>query len=236
MGEKPMNDKKNVKFNEELASILTGLKKPTNDKKEWINIHDLIVGASYSAFGMLESDYINRSLSTKFLDRATHMKEIILKKANGSDAQLDKTALTWISGHHLSNSLHRLAWIEERMFYQILAENCSGSTDCKPVVKENVNPSTHLKMDTCKCAFKKSLEEIYRHNNYGKSFNQDLNLEWGPLNRIRNITNKQKHDVDRFEGRIKILGANLEGHVETILSGIKDVTDVFNHFCDKKLS
>lgn len=229
-----MKTNQNLKFRGELASILASLNKPENNKKEWINIYDLIVGTSYSAFGLLESDYINRSLSTRFLDRATHMREIILKSANGTDVKLDKTALTWISGHHLSNSLHRLAWIEERMFYQILAENCSGSPDCKPLLKENIKPSTHLKMDTCKCSFKKSLEVIYRHNNYGKSFNQDLNLAWGPLNRIRNITNKQKHEVNRFEERIKVLGKNLEEHVETILAGINDVTNVFNHFSDKR--
>jgi len=87
-------------------------------------------------------------------------------------------------------------------------------------------------LEKCSCAaIRDSLKQIYLHDKYATDFKDGcIKEDFGPLNFIRYLTNKQKHTVDRFESEIGLLGKSKKDHIEIILKGLKTLIEVFNEF------
>ncbi len=213
----------------EVSKLLSTMKTPGENKKEWINIHDLIIGSGYALLGMVESDYIKRDTKMNYLERALAVKDQIVanKDFRTVDMLKDKTLKTWLSGHYLSNALHRISWLEERMFDQIITDFCKEKEKPRSIYGDK-------RFSKCKCpTLQKKVSELYKGKIFIKTFPDDGTSKMEDYSKtaiIRNLVNKQKHTVKSFELTIKLMGSSLDEHMQTLIDGLAEVVSVYNHF------
>jgi len=222
-----------VKIRTKLRELINSISEPDKKDEMLINIYDLLIGISMSIDGMVDCNFCNRNIEIDKIVRANKVKKFLLKKCDliFSPGYAKTDVQTWLSGFHFSNALHRLSWVEERIFYKILVENCS----CQEIPKTRAK-QIHNKLSDCKCeSIKRELSTIYGHNRYAEAYrpvdSSNFDIKLHSMNIIRFLSNQQKHSLSRFESKLEeIISTSKEEQFELILRGLRVLIALYNKF------